>query len=984
MKIYHGGNIFGNKYVGGKISYYDYVDKDKMSLTEVDNMEKGLNPDYGGSRIDYWFRIGSEDDALTKLNSDLDVMTMVCCVPDERLVILYLDHIYEGDEDDNEEDEVYMYPADFDFMFSQSGSTGVVIEELPDEPRQKPTCVIEEIFDDPKKLTNETRKPKRSTGIVIKEVDDCTLTQGSKVSDANPKEKGKGKLFPEARADESFGCMPSQEKRVEDEFEEDDSEKDEDYIPAFEDEDYDYGIVDDEDEVLDEQNIGLEVNAIGEWLGPSIHGSETHNVEFDSGAEFQDNEEMFGVADSDEERPGPALNSDGEEDVIFPEFNPKTDMQNPVFCKGMIFGTSAILREAIRERAIRDGWEVYFIKNDKTRVRAICRAQDCPFELYASRMQHESSVQIKTYEHEHNCSRKFESCMLSAKYLTKRFMERIKLNTGWKTESLAQTMSSEVRVKVSKQMAYRVKKAAILALEGTIKEQYARLRDYGNELKRVDPSTTIDIKCDFNNSNKDPVFKRMYICHGALKKGFKAGCRSVIGLDGCHLRSAFGGQLLIAVGIDANNTTWVISYAMVEMESKDSWIWFLELLCKDLSIREDGAGWTFISDKQKGLLPAFEEVVPSAHIRWCVRHMWTNFTKLFPGKVLRDQMWACAKSTTIHFFTKELDEMKLLNNEAYKWMMHEDRPAKHWCRAHFNTCSNCDIMINNLCESFNSYIFDARGKPPVSMFEEIRGKLMKRIQLRREKMQSMVGNICPKPRDILEKNKVKGAADCIPNLNGGDICEVENIEGSKNVVDLNARTCTCRRWELSGVPCKHAVSAIYHKRHSPEDYVADCYLIKTYMSIYDNLIQPINGMEMWSRSEEACILPPQYSRQPGRPKTVRRRDASEKLAGNGTKLGRIQKSLKCGNCGRVGHNVKTCHRHLPPKDKNAANKKRKMNSGDDSSTQPKPGKKPPLSKNELRKKHLQVAEYQRVWNFKFSWLTLYVLVAEKVVLVWMS
>ncbi|XP_040362682.1 uncharacterized protein LOC121049420 [Rosa chinensis] len=576
-------------------------------------------------------------------------------------------------------------------------------------------------------------------------------------------------------------------------------------------------------------------------------------------------------------------------------------------------------------------------------------------------MQHESSVQIKTYEHEHNCSRKFESCMLSAKYLTKRFMERIKLNTGWKTESLAQTMSSEVRVKVSKQMAYRVKKAAILALEGTIKEQYARLRDYGNELKRVDPSTTIDIKCDFNNSNKDPVFKRMYICLGALKKGFKAGCRSVIGLDGCHLRSAFGGQLLIAVGIDANNTTWVIAYAMVEMESKDSWIWFLELLCKDLSIREDGAGWTFISDKQKGLLPAFEEVVPSAHIRWCVRHMWTNFTKLFPGKVLRDQMWACAKSTTIPFFTKELDEMKLLDNEAYKWMMHEDRPAKHWCRAHFNTCSNCDIMINNLCESFNSYIFDARGKPPVTMFEEIRGKLMKRIQLRREKMQSMVGNICPKPRDILEKNKVKAATDCIPNLNGGDICEVENIEGSKNVVDLNERTCTCRRWELSGVPCKHAVSAIYHKRHNPEDYVADCYLIKTYMSIYDNLIQPINGMEMWSRNEEACILPPQYSRQPGRPKTVRRRDASEKLAGNGTKLGRIQKSLKCGNCGRVGHNVKTCHRHLPPKDKNAANKKRKrkMNSGDASSSQPKPGKRPPLSKNELRKKHLQVAEYQR-------------------------
>ncbi|KAM5552368.1 hypothetical protein ABKV19_026961, partial [Rosa sericea] len=325
---------------------------------------------------------------------------------------------------------------------------------------------------------------------------------------------------------------------------------------------------------------------------------------------------------------------------------------DPVFKKGMIFGSAAILREVIRERAIRDGWEVYFIKNDRRRVRAICKAQDCPFELYASRMQHEESLMIKTYEPKHKCTRVFDNSMLSAKYLTKRFMERIKLNSGWKTESLPQTMTSEVRIRVSKKMAYRVKKAALLVLEGTIMEQYARLQDYGNELKRQGASN----------------FKRMYICLGALKNGFKAGCRSVIGLDGCHLRSAYGGQLLTAVGIDANNTSCVIAYAMVEMESKDSWIWFLEILCKDRSILEDGAGWTFISDKQKGLMPAFEEVVPLANIRFCVRHMWTNFTKLFPGNVLKDQMWRCAKSTTLPYFAKAIEEMKALDNEAYKWM----------------------------------------------------------------------------------------------------------------------------------------------------------------------------------------------------------------------------------------------------------------------------------------------------------------------------
>ncbi|KAM1300064.1 hypothetical protein ACFX2H_011283 [Malus domestica] len=54
--------------------------------------------------------------------------------------------------------------------------------------------------------------------------------------------------------------------------------------------------------------------------------------------------------------------------------------------------------------------------------------------------------------------------------------------------------------------------------------------------------------------------------------------------DGCHLKSQHVGQLFIAVGIDPNDETWVIAYAVVEMENKGSWIWFLEILAEDLGI----------------------------------------------------------------------------------------------------------------------------------------------------------------------------------------------------------------------------------------------------------------------------------------------------------------------------------------------------------------------------------------------------------------
>lgn len=100
-----------------------------------------------------------------------------------------------------------------------------------------------------------------------------------------------------------------------------------------------------------------------------------------------------------------------------------------------------------------------------------------------------------------------------------------------------------------------------------------------------------------------PVFCKMYVCLGACKKGFLEGYRTVIGVDGCHWKGPYMGQILTAVGVYGNNGMFPIAYAIVEFENKSSWIWFLELLKAYLNI-ENRAAWVFISDKQKGLIPA--------------------------------------------------------------------------------------------------------------------------------------------------------------------------------------------------------------------------------------------------------------------------------------------------------------------------------------------------------------------------------------------
>ena len=96
-------------------------------------------------------------------------------------------------------------------------------------------------------------------------------------------------------------------------------------------------------------------------------------------------------------------------------------------------------------------------------------------------------------------------------------------------------------------------------------------------------------------------FKRFYVCFKAMKEGWSAGCRKVIGLDGCFLRGTCRGELLTAMGRDANNQMFPIAWAVINVENNDNWEWFLACLCEDLRLFQ-GAYMTIISDGHKVLL----------------------------------------------------------------------------------------------------------------------------------------------------------------------------------------------------------------------------------------------------------------------------------------------------------------------------------------------------------------------------------------------
>jgi len=148
-------------------------------------------------------------------------------------------------------------------------------------------------------------------------------------------------------------------------------------------------------------------------------------------------------------------------------------------------------------------------------------------------------------------------------------------------------------VEVSNNIVRKAKALTAEHIDGSWKEQFKRIYDYAHEIIRSNPGSTAKVKVEENNGQ--PIFMRLYICLKACKDSINS-CRPIIGLDGCFLKGKYGGELLVAIGRDANDQIMPIAWAFIEVESNETWIWFMDLLIDDLSGPQILSLCTFISD----------------------------------------------------------------------------------------------------------------------------------------------------------------------------------------------------------------------------------------------------------------------------------------------------------------------------------------------------------------------------------------------------
>lgn len=123
-------------------------------------------------------------------------------------------------------------------------------------------------------------------------------------------------------------------------------------------------------------------------------------------------------------------------------------------------------------------------------------------------------------------------------------------------------------------------------------------------------------------------------------------------------------------------------------------------------------------------------------------------------------------------------------------------------------------------------------------------------------MNKWTGHICSKIKKKLEKN-FQFASNCFALVAGEGVYQVTHRENTY-VVELKFDRCDCRRWQLTGIPCGHAIACFREERIKPEDKLEKIYSLETYMRAYGHNIKPVRDQSHWQKMNGVTVAPPIY------------------------------------------------------------------------------------------------------------------------------
>ncbi|GLU03451.1 hypothetical protein SLE2022_206510 [Rubroshorea leprosula] len=180
-----------------------------------------------------------------------------------------------------------------------------------------------------------------------------------------------------------------------------------------------------------------------------------------------------------------------------------------------------------------------------------------------------------------------------------------------------------------------------------------------------------------------------------------------------------------------------------------------------------------------------------------------------------------------------------------------------------------------MCETFNAWILAARCKAIISMFKTLIDQLMERFKDKKLFVDTWVTNIAPRVlKKINDNNNL--SMKCDVRWNGdNDFAVFDGHKQHTHVVNVHERNYSCREWNLTGIPCPHALCALRFKDWSFEYFVDEYYKKEKYLQTYGTTLECLRGNEVLRRRPKGGCLPSEMRSMPGRLRRNRRKAKDE-------------------------------------------------------------------------------------------------------------
>ena len=584
---------------------------------------------------------------------------------------------------------------------------------------------------------------------------------------------------------------------------------------------------------------------------------------------------------------------------------------------GRDFDSSDDLKQACRDFAVQETFEFTTERSNKKLYTIKCKIPDCPWRLYASSIEGSRIFRIKTFKSEHTCFgiNHPGNKQATAASIASRIAEKLRDQPSYRPVDLVSDVKRDMGIEITYAKALRAKERANEILHGTHEGAYKSLPQYCRDLEAVDPNTKAIVERTSENK-----FLRMFVCHGACASGF-AYCRPLFGLDGTHLKHKYLGILLAATATDANGQLFPLAYAVVDAENDVNWLWFLRNLrdiiqanAPDLLAQQKTL--VILSDRQKGLLEGVEEVFPNSPHGFCMKHLEENFHKQFKNVELKKLLWKAARATTQTAFDSALEAMKKINTRCVPWLYANAHPI-HWAEIHFPG-RRYGHFTSNICESLNAALLPAREMPILAMFEAIRKLLMNWFSEKRNSEDDTVGlvvkEVATRIQDLVNSRarryRFRHSKELEYEVNSKEtLCEY--------LVNIAERTCSCREWQATGIPCGHALGVIISAlKEDPQTYAMPFFTLEAFKNTYAGAIihprtadfsaplrvRPLSDDDDDSSEDssgsEDVLLPGRTRKPSGRPRNKRIKPTKTREEN--------RRVNHCGRCREAGHNKTGC------------------------------------------------------------------------------